>query len=280
MSERTVTTPDGVELFAVELGPADAPPIVALHGGPAAHHDYLLPGFAALADQFRVILYDQRGGGRSRAPGAADLGFDRHLDDLGAVLDAFAIARADVAGYSFGGLIAMVFAARRPERVRHLALCSSAPPWHGYRDGLDRALAAAQAEVAAERTALERSGLRERLPEEYRRRRFALSVAGYFADPRLAHALTPFKVQARAAEAVRQSLGDFDFREEIAATLDGARTLVVHGERDPLDHRHMAEVAARIGARFELLPACGHVPYVEAPGEFFGILRAFFGGPS
>jgi pimeloyl-ACP methyl ester carboxylesterase len=130
--------------------------------------------------------------------------------------------------------------------------------------------------VVEERAALERSGLRESLPEEYRRRRFSLSVAGYFADPRLAYGLTPFKVQVRAAELVAQSLGDYDFRDEVKA-LDGSRVLVVHGDRDPIDYHMLEETARSMGARFALLTNSGHVPYLEASDSFFSILRAFLG---
>src|SRR5688572_10636535 len=255
MAERTISTPDGVELHAVELGAdrSGSVPLVVLHGGPAAHHDYLLPGFAALADERRVILYDQRGGGKSRVVAGADLSAEAHVADVGAVLASFGLASADLAGYSFGGLWAMRFAAAHPDRVRRLALCSSVPLWHGYRDALDRALAAAQKSrwVVAERDALERSGLKDRVPDEYRRRRFALSVAGYFRDPRLAYGLTPFKVQQTAAEAVRRTLGDFDFRGELAsATLRPGfpRGLVVHGEDDPIDIAHARETAGILGA--------------------------------
>jgi len=118
---RTITTPDGVGLFTHEIGPPDAPAVVVLHGGPAAHHDYLLPGFARLADAFRVILYDQRGGGRSRIEPRADLSLAAHLADLGAVLDAFGLARADLVGYSFGGFLAMLFAARQAQSVTYNA---------------------------------------------------------------------------------------------------------------------------------------------------------------
>jgi pimeloyl-ACP methyl ester carboxylesterase len=200
---------------------------------------------------------------------------------MGVVLDALGLARADVAAYSFGGLYAMLFMARSSERVGKLALCSSVPAWHGYRDGLDRILVEAQSRgwVVEERATLERSGMRERSPEEYRRRRFALSVAGYFKDPRLAHGLTPFRVQANVAEALRKALGDFDFRD-VVRTLDGARVLVVHGEDDPIDAKFARETASLCGARLELIPACGHVPYVEAAERFFVILRSFLGDPS
>jgi len=85
-------------------------------------------------------------------------------------------------------------------------------------------------------------------------------------------------VQARTAEAIQASLGAFDLREELAG-LDGSKTLFVHGAADPVDPNLTKDLAARLGAGFELLPGCGHVPYVEAPTLFFGILRRFLGGP-
>src|SRR5262249_16965296 len=162
-----------------------------------------------------------------------------------------------------------------------LALAWAAPPHHGFRAALDAALAAAQSSpwVSAEREALERSGLRELHPEEYRRRRFTLTVAGYFADARLAHGLVPFKVQARTAEVIRGSMGEVDFRDAVAGP-DGARTLFVHGDADPMDWRILHGTAASCGARFELLTACGRVPYLEAAEPFFSILRAFLGDAS
>jgi pimeloyl-ACP methyl ester carboxylesterase len=176
----------------------------------------------------------------------------------------------------------MTFAARHPAQVERLALCSSAPPDSAYRQGLEAALAAAQRSpwVEAERRALEASGLRETLLEEYRRRRFALSVAGYFADPRLAYGLTPFHVQARTADIVRASLGDADLGAELAAGLDGRKVLFLHGDRDPLEPSSLRAFAERIGARMELMSGSGHVPYLEAPEPFFAMLRAFLGEPT
>src|SRR5262249_9322432 len=265
-----------------EIGPEGAPPVVVLHGGPAAHHDYLLPAFARLADRWRLVFYDQRGSGRSRAEASTPLDIEAQIGDVGLVIDECAGGRAALVGYSFGGLIAMRFAAREPEKVTRLALCSSAPPHHGYRGPLERALAAAQASdwVVGERQALEASGLRETLPDEWRRRRFALSVAGYFADPRLVYAMTPFRVQARTATIIGDSLGaDYDLRDEVS-DLDGRRVLILHGDRDPIDPASLRELAERTGARMELIAGSGHVPYLEAPEPFFAMLRAFLGEPT
>jgi proline iminopeptidase len=269
-------TAGGVSLHVHEIGPADAPRIVCLHGGPAASLEYLLPAFATLADDYRLILYDQRGGGRSSVGADVEISFAAHLRDLEEVLAETGAKR--LLGYSFGGLLATMFAARHPEQLERVAVISSAPAWHGYRAALEAALAEAQKGewVVGERAALERSGLRELMPEEYRRRRFSLSVAGYFADPRLCYGLTPFKVQARAADAVVGSLGSYDFRGELAK-LPAERTLLVHGESDPISVTYAEETARLSGARLERLPACGHVPYLEAPKTFFSILRAFLG---
>ena len=60
----TSTTP--VPLYWVEYGDPDAPPLLLLHGGPGASHEYLLPQMLELAKEHRLVTYDQRGGGRSR----------------------------------------------------------------------------------------------------------------------------------------------------------------------------------------------------------------------
>ena len=57
---------NGVSLFERRVGAG--PLVVVLHGGPGAHHDYLLPQYDRLAAGREVLYYDQRGGGRSPVP--------------------------------------------------------------------------------------------------------------------------------------------------------------------------------------------------------------------
>ena len=96
----------GVELFVRRVG--QGAPAVVLHGGPGAHHDYLLPGFDALAEGRELIYYDQRGGGRSPVARVVAVGWTEHVADLDALRTTWGIERLTLAGYSWGGLLALL----------------------------------------------------------------------------------------------------------------------------------------------------------------------------
>ena len=95
-------------------------PLILLHGLASQSHifDLLAP---KLAQSFRVIAFDQRGHGESAKP---DSGYDFKSvsEDLRALLDALKIKRALIAGHSWGGNVALFFAAYFPERVRGIIL--------------------------------------------------------------------------------------------------------------------------------------------------------------
>src|SRR5687768_2347371 len=76
------TSSTSVPLYWREDGPADAPPLLLLHGGPGAHHDYLYPQMLALAERHRLVTYDQRGGGQSRTDDPAPITWQTQVADL------------------------------------------------------------------------------------------------------------------------------------------------------------------------------------------------------
>ena len=115
---------NGVGLFTRTVG--DGPDVVVLHGGPGAHHDYLLPQYDDLASARRLRYYDQRGGGQSPVDRDTDVGWRAHVDDLDALLDHWHTERATILGYSWGALLAMLFAIKHPDRVARLGLVSPA----------------------------------------------------------------------------------------------------------------------------------------------------------
>lgn len=271
-----VTVADGTSLFVKAMG--SGPPVFVLHGGPGAHHDYLLPPFARLADEYRLYFYDQRGGGRSEVRHPTGVGWREHVADLEALRESLELHRPSLLGYSWGGLLALLYATEYPDRVRLLVLVDPAAAWGDYhqrfREEFERR--SQSAVVRRMREELEASGLRARDPEAYRQRRFELSVAGYFRDPREGRELTPFRVQ----EQVRQSTWS-SLRGHGTELRRRARDLeipvgIFHGRYDPIPLEY-AEELARLLPRAELtvMEESGHVPYVEEPDRLFQKIREY-----
>ena len=262
--------------------------LLVLHGGPGAHHDYLLPQMLELArldGGHELLFYDQRGGGRSKEPNAdsrTPITWETHVRDVDDVLTEFGLAEPTVVAYSWGALLAMLHASEAAKgnasvRPRRLVLIDPAPVSREFRHEFEREFSRRQAgaAVAGMREELAASGLRERDPEAYRQRNFELSVAGYFADPSSAHDLTPFRVSSRIQQSTWDSLGTFDFAADGRLASIGVPTLIVHGRQDPIPLASSEAAARQMDASLVVLENCGHVPYVEQPGALFSAIESF-----
>jgi proline iminopeptidase len=235
-----------------------------------------------LADRRELLFYDQRGGGRSRVDGGDPITWRTHVADLERVV---AELRADplvLVGYSWGGLLALLYAieaaaGRASPAPQQMLLIDPAPVSRRYRLEFEAEFARRQnaAGVRRLREELAASRLRERDPDAYRHRTFELSVAGYFADPDLARDLTPFRVVGRVQQTVWESLGDYDLVRDLASVR--LPTLVVHGREDPIPLASSEACARALAARLVVLEQCGHVPYVEQPDALFDAAEAFLG---
>ena len=281
----TRTTP--VPLYWAAYGPAGSSRVLVLHGGPGAHHDYLLPQMLDLADEWELVFYDQRGGGRSRTDARTPIGWRTQVDDMALVARELALDPLSVIGYSWGGLLALLYSAVAAGAVgpalpvnapapRRLVLIDPASPTRALRQQFETELARRQAGAVIQRMRSEllASGLRERDVDAYRQRLFELGVAGYFADPERARDLTPFRVTGRVQQSVWESLGDFDLRAALGDVR--APTLVLHGREDPIPLASSEAIAhAMPHATLEVLDGSGHVPYVEARDALFASVRRF-----
>lgn len=277
------TTSTDVPMYYAVYGLRNAERVLVLHGGPGAHHDYLLPQMLALADRRELVFYDQRGGGRSKTDDRTPVTWQVHVADLDRVVGELALDPLVIIGYSWGGLLAMLYAieaaaGRTRHRPRRLVLIDPAPVNREFRRrfeaefsrrNTDRAVAQLRADLAA-------SGLRERDPDAYRQRTFELSVAGYFADPFAAHDLTPFRVTGRVQQSVWDSLGDFDLLAPGQLDSVHVPTLILHGRQDPIP-LESSEAVARVmpSAELVVIDGSGHVPYVERADVLFPAIQAF-----
>ena len=285
-----VSTTTDVPLYWCIYGAASGEKLLLLHGGPGAHHDYLLPQMLSLAEpngaaSRELLFYDQRGGGRSRSDTSdreAAITWETHVRDLELVIEELHVERLTIVGYSWGGLLALLFAREAAaRRVRfapaRLVLIDPAPVARRFRDQFEREFARRQAspEIQGLRDELAASGLRERDPAAYRHRSFELSVAGYFADPRAARDLTPFRVTGRVQHSVWDSLGDYDLVADPELRAITTPTLIVHGRQDPIPLESSEQCASALRATLVVLDQCGHVPYVEQPHALFAAIEEF-----
>jgi proline iminopeptidase len=272
------TTATAVPLYWCSYGTVGARRLVILHGGPGADHRYLLPQMLDLARDHELIFYDQRGGGRSRTDHTTPITWQTHVDDLAGLLAELGGSPLELIGYSWGGLLAMLYATAEPARLlapATLTLIDPAPINRAYRAEFEAEFARRQQGEAIQRlrTDLAESGLRDSDPGTYRQRGFELSVAGYFANPERARDLTPFRVVGKVQQSVWQSLGDFDLRPALDR-LD-VPALIVHGRQDPIPLASSESVAQSLRAPLVVIEDCGHVPYVEQPQSLFDAVRRF-----
>lgn len=118
-----------VELFVVQAGPADGPPVLLLHGFPEFWYAWKGVIAPLAAAGFRVIVPDQRGYGDSDKPrGVEHYDVDVLADDLVGLLAALGHENAAVAAHDWGGGVAWNLVIRHPGRVRRLAILDTPHP--------------------------------------------------------------------------------------------------------------------------------------------------------
>jgi pimeloyl-ACP methyl ester carboxylesterase len=250
----------GVRFHVQRLGAgagAGAPTVVFLHGLVMDNLSswYFTVGAPAakLAD---VVLYDLRGHGKSERP-ATGYGLADMVADLAALLDALDVRRPVIlVGNSFGGLLALAFAAAHPARAAGLVLVDG----HLGDDGFAAQMAGTL-----------------RLEGEERDRRIAESFSHWLGrhserkSTRLAENAGAL-VQGTslvADMAATPTLG----AQDLAAVR--APILALYGERSDLRDRAEATLAALPGARVEILPGCTHSILWEATAEVRERVLAF-----
>jgi pimeloyl-ACP methyl ester carboxylesterase len=107
---------NGVKIWYAEFGRGE--PVILLHGG-LANANYWGNQVRALERDYRVVVMDSRGHGRSSRD-ARPFGYDLMASDVMAVMDRLGIRRAAIVGWSDGAIIGLDLAIHHPERVTKL----------------------------------------------------------------------------------------------------------------------------------------------------------------
>lgn len=252
---------DGVRLHVLDFG-GEGRPIVFLHGVGGSAWTWLEVA-PALTGLGRALAPDLRGYGESQWSPGQDYSTAAHAADLAGVVDALGVDELDVVGFSWGGLVALAFAAAG-NRVRRLAMIDIPPSFNRSETDIPT-LAYGFADAAA---ALE-------------------------AERRLSPRAAETTLAAYAALSTRPAEGghlvkkhDETFlcrwpfrRDDLWAELRGLDlpVLVVRAGESPV---LSADVAARMAAvardaTLLEIPGCGHMIPIERPAELLAALQAF-----
>src|SRR5436190_19201015 len=113
---------NGVKLYYRIVG-TGREPVVLVNGGPGLTSDYLADDLTPMARTHSLVVYDQRGIGRSTlVSDATALAADRYVDDLEAIRTRLGVEQLTLLGHSWGVVPATLYAIKHPQRVRRLIL--------------------------------------------------------------------------------------------------------------------------------------------------------------
>ncbi len=120
--QRMMDTGDGHRVYVEQCGNPGGIPVIVLHGGPGGGCSPAMRRYFDPAD-YRIVLFDQRGCGRSRPHASVEANTTWHLvADIERIREALGVARWVVFGGSWGATLALIYAQRHPERVAYLIL--------------------------------------------------------------------------------------------------------------------------------------------------------------
>lgn len=269
----------GSQLMPRDDAMEQRPALLCLHGGPGFDHTTLRPYFDRFADTHQVIYLDHRGNGRSTGD-FADMHLDRWADDIADFCTALEIERPVVFGQSFGGMVAMHYAARHPDGPSKLILSSTAARMR-YDVTLDifERLGGAEARAVALRNW---DDLSLEAFEAYEK--VCLPLYNRKPDPQAAAAMQrAIKKRDVTVHFFKNELKGMDLRPELANIT--CPTLIMGGTEDPITPRicseELAEAFAQSSsarARLEIFEGSGHGSYRDDPAGSEKLLREFLAG--
>jgi L-proline amide hydrolase len=259
-------------------------PLLLLHGGPGACHDYLESLAAMSATGRRVILYDQQGCGNSDQPD--DPGrwtVDFFVRELDAVREALRLDRLHILGQSWGGMLLMEYLVTRPSGVISATIASSPASMPMWVAGTGRQREALPPEVIEVLDRHEAAGTWD--DPEY------AAAVGVFYERHLCRvvpmpefAARSFAKLARNPQVYRTMNGPTEFHVgtlrdwEVLSRLDGVDepVLLTSGRHDEATPDQVAMIRQQLPqAEWVIFEQSGHLSHAEEPDRYMAVLADF-----
>ena len=278
----------GYKVWYRIVGDREAPgklPLLCLHGGPGATHDYLEPLEAMAASGRRVIFYDQLGAGNSDHPHNPSLWtVSLFVEELGVMRQALGLERVHLLGQSWGGMLGMEYALTQPQGPASLIVAdspASMPQWVAEANRLRAQLPPDIQETLLEHEAAgttDDPAYQEAMLVFYRRHVCRL-------DPWPACVNRTFEKLSQDPEVYNTMNGPSEFHVigvlkdwDIVDRLGEIHvpTLVISGRYDEATPAIAETVHRGIpGSEWVLFEDSAHVPHVEEPERYRLVLASF-----
>lgn len=270
-------------------------PLLIVHGGPGASHDYFLPYLLPLARHNKLIFIDERGSGRSQQlEDPSGYTVENMVEDVEDVRQALGLGRISLLGHSYGGVLAQAYALKYQRNLTHLILCSTFSSTKAINDVFIRMKENMTPELRDRINRMEAEGLfghgkdyeKNRYTNEYM---IAAWGEGYFPylyqnhpDPNF----DPIQMGVTSWALYREmwgSHGEYVIDGNLVSVeyTDRLSTIHVptlitvgdHDESDPSMSRVMQQKIA--GSKLVILPKSGHMTFVDQPKMFLDAVSAF-----
>lgn len=285
---------NGVMLYYKSLG--QGAPLVILHGGPGASHDYFLPYLLPLARHTRLIFVDERGSGRSqKLEDVKSYTVDNMVEDVEAMRQALGLGKISLLGHSYGGALAQAYALKYQAHLSHLILASTWSSTKAMNETLARMKQHMAPELRDRIDRLEAQGLfghgkdyeKNRYPQEYM---IAAWGEGYFPYVYHHHPDANYDptVQSYAWDLYREMWGEHgefiidgnlqsvEYTNQLSSIK--VPTLLLVGENDECEPSLSKAMQNKIaGSKLVILPSSGHMTFVDQTGMFLKAVGEFVG---
>ncbi len=271
-------------------------PLLIVHGGPGASHDYFLPYLLPLMRNNRLIFIDERGSGKSsKLEDPRQYTISNMVEDIETVRQALALGKISLLGHSYGGALAEAYALKYQQNLSHLILGSTFASTRELNVVLAKIKAAMPPQDRARVDTLESAGLygkgelweHGRYTDEYAKLAWGIGYFPYVYQNRPDPNYDPSASNTGIAWDVYREMwgshGEFVVDGNLAEVeyLDKlpqikVPTLIIVGDHDECDPKMSQEMHAKIArSKLVILPKSGHMTFVDQPDKFVQTVRDF-----